>query len=159
MQQNHDKFDKRKAGAVSCLLLPLFLLNVHTTDQLSPCPQEAMLQGRTPKPSMGRTAEPKTEVYPQTSPSAPGTTHLLHEPWLAYPPMVCVTFNKIIPPGGLVDATNHKSNHGFTPCCVCGFSPVSVLGCWGGPDSFNQRTQEQMQFRPTAWAEQLEFQV
>lgn len=92
-------------------------------------------------------------------PSAPSTTHLLHELWLAHPPIVCVTFNKIIPPGGLVDATNHQSSHAFTLRCVCGSSSVSVLGCWGGPDSSYQRTHEQMQLSPMAWTEQLEFQV
>ena len=59
----------------------------------------------------------------------PPVLRLLHELWLAHPPVVCVTFEKIIPPGGLVDATNQKSSHAVTPCFVCGSSSVSVLGC------------------------------
>lgn len=88
----------------------------------------------------------------------PPVLYLLHKLWLSHSPMVSITFNKIIPPGGLVDATNHRSSHAFTPYCVCGSSSVSA-GRLRGLDSSNQHTHVQMHFCPVAWAEQLEFQV
>lgn len=128
MQQNHDKFDRENAGAVSCLLLPLFLLSVHTKDQFLHVHRRQCSRAELPS-SAGQNHRAGDQSTNTEKPHLTAVLHSMHDLWLAHPQMVCDTFDKINPPGDLVDATNHKSSHAFT--LSCGTFPVNVLGAEG----------------------------